>query len=120
MPEPRWVEAESRKRWTALGAQEREELLAAARRGEPHADPEVALSAVHWAWAVLGQPGARRPYPWWDLMLHAAPASMFENVHNGAKQHDMRISVRRDARRVEAANLGHLDELGVDTGWPLR
>jgi hypothetical protein len=119
MPEQRWVEQQSRTRWTAMSKQDREELLEAARRGEPHPDPETALSAVHWAWAVLGQPELRRPYPWWDLLLHAAPASMFEDVRNGAKQHDMRISVRRDARRVEAANLPRLQSLGVDTGGPL-
>jgi hypothetical protein len=120
MPGPRWVQPQSRTRWTALGQQEREELFEAARRGEPHPDPEIALSAVHWSWAVLGQPGARRAYPWWDLFLHAAPASMFENVYNGAKQHDMRVSVRREARRVEAANLDHLERLGVETGEELR
>ena len=119
MTGPRWVQPQSRDRWTALSKEEREKVFEAARRGEPYPDQEVALSAVHWSWAVLGEPGLRRTYPWWDLFVHAAPASMFENIHNGAKQHDMRISVRREARRVEAANLEHLESLGVYTGEEL-
>ncbi len=115
MPEPRWVREESRRQWAALGFDGREEVFRTARAGEPHPDPEVALSGVHWAWAVLGPPDARRPYPILDMLLHFAPAAMFDNVYNGTKQHDMRPSVRRAARQVEAANLDRLRELGIDT-----
>ena len=115
MPEPRWVREESRRQWAALKASDREELFRAARQGEPHPDVQVSLSAVHWAWAVLGPPHARRSYPWWDVLLHYAPAAMFENIYNGTKQHDMRTTVRREARRVESANLPHLTSLGIAT-----
>jgi hypothetical protein len=115
MAEARWVREESRKQWLALGAEQRDELFRAARRGEPHPDPEIALSAVHWARAVLGPPGKRRAYPLGDLLMHFSPAAMFENVYNGTKQHDFRPSVRREARRVEAVNLEHLRGLGIDT-----
>ena len=115
MAEPRWVREASRRQWAALGAEQREELFQAARRGEPHPDPEVALSAVHWARAVLGPPGKRRAYPLGDAFMHFSPAVMFENIYNGTKQHDFRLKVRREARRVEAANLEHLRRLGIDT-----
>ncbi|QMU67471.1 hypothetical protein [Streptacidiphilus sp. P02-A3a] len=115
MAEARWVREESRRQWAALGTEQRDELFRSARRGEPHPDPEIALSAVHWARAVLGPPRARRSYPLGDLLLHFAPAAMFENVYNGTKQHDFRPTVRRAARRVEAANLDHLRGLGIDT-----
>ncbi|MBC3842892.1 hypothetical protein GXW82_30075 [Streptacidiphilus sp. 4-A2] len=115
MAEARWVREDSRKRWAALGYAQRDELFEAARRGEPHPDPEVALSAVHWARAVLGPPGARRSYPIGLLLMHFAPAAMFENIYNGTKQHDFRLAVRREARRVEAVNLAHLRSLGIDT-----
>jgi hypothetical protein len=117
--EARWVREESRKRWASLGPAQRDELFQAARRGEPHPDPETALSAVHWARAVLGPPGARRAYPIGDLLLHFAPAAMFENIYNGTKQHDFRPAVRREARRVETANLAHLRSLGIDTDSPV-
>jgi hypothetical protein len=124
MPDVRWIREESRQQWAALGKldrrEERDELFRSARAGEPYPDPEVALIALHWSWAVLGPPGARRSYPWWDLMLHAAPAAMFENVYDGTKQHDMRFQVRREAHRVESANLAHLRELGIDIGFSPR
>ncbi|MEY9877513.1 hypothetical protein ABH931_007037 [Streptacidiphilus sp. MAP12-33] len=108
MEQARWVSEESRLRWVALDHTQREELFATARRGEAWPDEATALAAVHWAWAVLGAPGARRPYPWTDLVLRSAPAAMFETVFNGAKQHDMRFSVRRTARQVERANLSRV------------
>ena len=116
MPEARWVQDESRKRWAGLGFEQREELFALAREGEPSPDLELSLAAVHWAWAVLGPPDARRSFPMLDLLMHYAPAAMFDNVYNGTKQHDFRRSVRRQARLVEAANLAQLRRLGIDTG----
>jgi hypothetical protein len=115
MPEARWVRDESRKRWAALGFEQREELFRLAREGRPSPDLELSLAAVHWAWAVLGPPDARRSYPVMDLLMHYAPAAMFDNVYNGTKQHDFRRAVRREARRVETVNLAHLRELGIDT-----
>ncbi|QMU74926.1 hypothetical protein GXW83_03250 [Streptacidiphilus sp. PB12-B1b] len=115
MPEARWVRDESRKRWAALGFDGREELFRLAREGKPSPDVELSLAAVHWSWAVLGRPDARRSYPLGDALLHFAPAAMFDNVYNGTRQHDFRRSVRREARRVEAANLPRLRQLGIDT-----
>jgi hypothetical protein len=115
-PDPRWVREESRTRWVALDPEQRDEVFRAARRGEPCPDLELALSAVHWSWAVLGRPGARRSYPWGDLFMHYAPKALFENIYNGTRQHDIRYGVRREARRVENANLPHLNSLGIDTG----
>ncbi|WP_042434729.1 hypothetical protein [Streptacidiphilus anmyonensis] len=111
--QPRWISDESRLRWVALDREQRQRLFDAARRGEPWPDQDLALAAVHWAWAVLGPPQARRAYPLGDLILRAAPAAMFENVFNGAKQHDMRLSVRRAAKLVERANLPTLEEAGL-------
>ena len=116
MVDTRWVSEESRRKWAKLGFEQREELFAAARRGEPYPDPEIALSAVHWARAVLGPPGKRRAFPLGDALMHFSPSVMFDNVYNGTKQHDFRLKVRREARRVEAVNLAHLRELGIDTG----
>jgi hypothetical protein len=116
MADARWVREQSRKTWASLDHAQRDELFAAARRGEPHPDPEIALSAVHWARAVLGPPGKRRPYPMGDALMHFSPSVMFDNVYNGTKQHDFRPSVRRRARRVEEVNLAHLRELGIETG----
>jgi hypothetical protein len=111
----RWVRDASRRKWASLGFEDRDELFAAAHRGEAHPDPEVALAAVHWARAVLGPPGKRRSYPLGDFFMHFAPSVMFENIYNGTKQHDFRLKVRREARSVEAANLEHLRKLGIDT-----
>lgn len=115
MPGPRWMTAESARRWGALDPERRAELFAAARRGEPWPDEREALCAVHWSWAVLGPPGARRGYPLGDLLLHYAPAVMFEDVFNGIREHDVRLKVRREARRVEQANLSRLEESGIET-----
>jgi len=115
MPGPRWVRLESARQWKALDPERRAELFAAARRGEHWPDEQEALSAVHWSWAVLGPPHARRGYPLGDLLLHYAPAVMFDNVFDGTREHDTRLRVRREARRVEGANLGWLEELGIET-----
>jgi hypothetical protein len=64
---------------------------------------------------VLGPPDARRGYPWGDLLLHYAPAAMFDNVFDGTREHDIRLRVRREAHRVEKANLGRLEERGIET-----
>jgi hypothetical protein len=89
-------------------------VVRAARRGEPAPDLATALPALHWAWAVIGPPGARKPYPWQDAFLDARPRAFLTDIYDGTPRNDARTYVRRDARRVEAAYLPLLESLGVD------
>jgi hypothetical protein len=76
----------------------------------PH-DPTTALLALHWAWAVVGPPGTRRPYPWRDAFLDVRPTAFLTDIYDGDPRNDVRTYVRRDARRVEAAYLPFLESL---------
>ncbi|WP_427920611.1 hypothetical protein [Streptomyces sp. cg40] len=94
----------------------RSEHAAAVRKGEATKDPATALLALHWAWAVIGPPGARRRYPWRDAFLAVRPTAFLTDIYDGTAPNDARTYVRRDARRVEAAYLPFLESTGVDTG----
>ncbi|MFG2953472.1 hypothetical protein ACGF5O_07060 [Streptomyces sp. NPDC048291] len=91
-------------------------VFRAVRKGEPAQDPATALLALHWAWAVIGPPGARRRYPWQDVFLDIRPTAFLTDIYDGNPRNDVRAYVRCDARRVEAACLPFLESLGVETG----
>jgi len=110
----RWVREESRVEWEAMNRSEHAAVVRAVRKGEPTRDPATALLALHWAWAVIGPPGARRRYPWKDTFLDVRLIAFLTDIYDGNPRND----VRRDARRVEAAYLPFLDSLGVETGQP--
>ncbi|MET7567132.1 hypothetical protein ABZT04_01295 [Streptomyces sp. NPDC005492] len=80
-------------------------VVRAARKGESTRDPAIALPALHWAWAVIGPPGARRRYPWRDAFLDVRPTAFLTDIYDSTPRNDVRTYVRRDARRVETAYL---------------
>ncbi|MEV0485960.1 hypothetical protein AB0I69_35830 [Streptomyces sp. NPDC050508] len=116
MADQRWVREKSRVEWEAMNRSEHAAVVRAVRKGEPTRDPATALLALHWAWAVIGPPGARRRYPWKDTFLDVRPTAFLTDIYDGTPRNDARTYVRRDARRVEAAYLPFLESLGVETG----
>ena len=116
MADRHWVREESRVAWEAMSRREHATVLRAVRRGQLTRDPATALLALHWAWTVIGPPGARRRYPWRDAFLDVRPAAFLTDIYDGTPQNDVRTYVRRDARRVEAAYLPFLESLRVETG----
>ncbi|MFI5885104.1 hypothetical protein [Streptomyces sp. NPDC051554] len=101
-----------------MSRREHAAAIRAVRKGEPARDAATALLALHWAWAVIGPPGARRRYPWKDAFLDVGPTAFLTDVYDGTPRNDVRTYVRRDARRTEAAYLPFLESLGVETGQP--
>ncbi|WP_405993480.1 hypothetical protein [Streptomyces sp. NBC_00986] len=95
MSDQRWVREQSRVTWEAMSRREHAAVVRAVRKGEPARDPATALPALHWAWAVIGPPGARRRHPWRDAFL--------ADIYDGTP--------RNDARRVEAAYLPFTESL---------
>ncbi|WP_327695632.1 hypothetical protein [Streptomyces sp. NBC_00459] len=118
MSDQRWMRERSRVAWEAMSGSERAVVVRAARTGESTQGPATALLAPHWAWAVIGPPGARRRYPWQDVFLDVRPTAFLTDVYDGKPRNDVRTYVRRAARRVEAAYLPFLESLGVETGQP--
>ncbi|MDV9169102.1 hypothetical protein R6V09_02980 [Streptomyces sp. W16] len=114
----RWVREESRIAWEAMSRKEHAAVLRAVRKGRPTQDPATALLALHWAWVVIGPPGARRRYRWWDALLDVRPRAFLTDIYDGTPPNDVRTYVRRDARRVEAVCLPLLESVGVDRGQP--
>jgi hypothetical protein len=112
----RWVREESRVAWEAMSRREHAAVVRAVRKGEPIRAPGTALLALHWAWSVIGPPGARRRYPWKNAFLDVRPTAFLTDIYDGHPRNDVRTYVRRDARRVEAAYLPFLEPLGVETG----
>ncbi|MGX9889969.1 hypothetical protein [Streptomyces sp. NPDC002276] len=100
-----------------MSRKEHAAVLRAVRRRRPSKDPATALLALHWAWTVIGPPGARRRYPWLALFDPPGPAFLTD-IYDGTPRNDARTYARRDARKVEAAYLPFLESLGVDTGQP--
>ncbi|WP_055534497.1 hypothetical protein [Streptomyces graminilatus] len=115
MSDPRWVSEKSRVTWENMTRKEHAAIIRAVRKGEPTQDPATALLALHWAWAVIGPPGARKRYPWLSAIFDARGQSFLTDIYNGTWPNDVRTLVRRNARRVEAAYLPFLESLGVDT-----
>ncbi|NEA66501.1 hypothetical protein [Streptomyces sp. SID12488] len=115
MSDRRWVREESRITWEAMSRSEHAAIVRAALKGESTKDSATALLALHWAWAVIGSPGARRRYPWQDVFLDVRPTAFLTDIYDGKPRNDVRTYVRRDARRVEAAYLPFLESLGVET-----
>ncbi|WP_405947837.1 hypothetical protein OG588_15715 [Streptomyces prunicolor] len=111
MSDQRWVREASRVAWEAMSRSEHAAVVRAVRKGEPTRDPAIALPALHWAWAVIGPPGARRRYPWRAALLDVRPTAFLTDVYDGDPRNDVRAYVRRDARRVEAAYLPFLESL---------
>ena len=99
-----------------MSRREHAAVLRAVRKGRSTRDPATALLALHWAWAVIGPPGARRRYPWRDALLDVRPTAFLTDIYDGTPRNDVRTYVRRDARRVEAAYLPFLESRGVNTG----
>ena len=83
--------------------------------GQAPEDPGTTTLALHWAWAVIGPPTARRKYPWLAV-FEVRPNAAFADIYDGTSRNDARTYVRRDARKVEKVCLRHLQELGLDTG----
>lgn len=109
---------EFRVAWEAMSRHEHAAVVRAVRKGELPRDPATALLALHWAWTVIGPPGARRRYPWKDAFLDVRPTAFLTDIYDGTPRNDVRTYVRRDARRVEAGYLPFLESLGAETGQP--
>ncbi|MEV0905881.1 hypothetical protein [Streptomyces hokutonensis] len=92
-----------------MSRREHAAVLRAVRKGEATEDLAAALVALHWAWAVIGPPGARRRYPWRHAFLDVRPTAFLTDIHDGTPRNDVRTYVRRDARRAEAAYLPFLE-----------
>ncbi|MFI6401401.1 hypothetical protein [Streptomyces sp. NPDC050548] len=99
-----------------MSRREHAAVLRSVRKGQLTRDPATALLALHWAWTVIGPPGARRRYRWLDAFFDVRPAAFLTDIYDGTERNDVRTYVRRDARRTEAAYLPFLESLGVDTG----
>ncbi|XUL90366.1 hypothetical protein ACQ86D_30115 [Streptomyces galilaeus] len=99
-----------------MSRREHAAVVRAVRKGQLTRDPATALLALHWAWAVIGPPGARRRYPWRDAFVDVRPTAFLTDIYDGAPRNDVRTYVRRDAQRVEAAYLPFLESLGLATG----
>lgn len=115
MPQQRWTSDASRLAWQAMSSQQRRQIVRAARKGQAPEDPGTTTLALHWAWAVIGPPTARRKYPWLAV-FEVRPNAAFADIYDGTSRNDARTYVRRDARKVEKVCLRHLQELGLDTG----
>ena len=98
----------ARARWQGVPRREQDRVVALARRGQPHPDPEVAAAAVGWARAVLGPPERRRRNTPARIAVAVLSAVMEGggpgSIYNGDTEWDGLPAVRKAAVLVEAAN----------------
>ena len=117
-PERVYITQNLRNAWAALDRKTHRAIATAGRRNQPWPDPDEAVVALGWAWAVLGPPQARRKVGRTSKVLYCLMYLVFGLRPQGMAAYDALAGNPRDddsptirwyAKKVEQANLGVLE-----------